>query len=69
MSVHARSDWLAALQACPVCGDDGSATEVAVRAWQASGRLAERPYWSSRRILLAVLGAILVVSIGVVVGR
>lgn len=65
---HARSDWLAALQACPVCGDDGRATLEAVRAWQASGRVAEHPYWSGRRMLLAILAAILVVSIGVVVG-
>jgi transposase len=33
-----RSEWMDSLQACPVCGDDGNADIVAVRAWQASGR-------------------------------
>jgi hypothetical protein len=65
---HARSDWLEALQACPICGDDGRARPETVLAWKASGQEAEQPYWSGRRMLLGLLVAIAVVSIGVAVG-
>lgn len=67
-TVPARSAWLESLQACPMCGDDGRATLVAIRAWQASGHGAEAPYWSRGRVLLGILAVILLVSVGLVVG-
>ncbi len=65
MPFHERSDWLETLQACPVCGDDGRASLEAVRAWQASGKLGEPSHWSGNRMLLAILAAILLVSMAV----
>ena len=67
MSGLARPAWWESLQACPVCNDDGRATLVAIRAWQASGQAPEAPYWSSGRVLLGILTAILLISVGVLV--
>lgn len=61
-----RLGWIRTLQACPQCGDDGTATAAARHAWLISGRASEAPYWS--RIGTAIVLAALVVIGGFVVG-
>ena len=47
-------EWIPALEACPQCGDDGSASPESQGKWLASGLEPERVYWSLTRIVLAV---------------
>jgi hypothetical protein len=63
-----RREWLEGIQACPVCGDDGSATAASQAEWQAKGAGSEPAYWSSRRILLALLVTIICVGGGIAIG-
>ena len=49
--------WAATLEACPVCGDDGAASEASRLRWLESGALREPAYWSRKRVLTAVLVA------------
>jgi hypothetical protein len=58
LNVGDREEWVLALDACPVCGDDGEASERARAEWRASGRQPEPPYWSLKRILIAILFAV-----------
>ena len=51
------------LEMCPVCGDDGTASPASRAAWAASGQRGEPPYWSGRRMLIA-LGLIIVFVVG-----
>lgn len=59
-----QAAWLDALEECPVCGDDGSASSENGLRWRASGGQPERAYWSAGRIGLAVLLTGLVVGGG-----
>ena len=63
-----RLQWVESIQTCPVCGDDGRASLDSRTAWHARGVAAERPYWSSVRIILGIIAAILMVAGGVFVG-
>jgi len=68
LSRNQRLTWLESLQACPVCGDDGMASAESRERWLTSGQRVERPYWSLARILLAVVGAVLLVGGGIWIG-
>jgi hypothetical protein len=50
--------YLMDLKACPICGDDGRATHESRRRWVASGSPREAPYWSARRLGLALLAIV-----------
>jgi hypothetical protein len=63
-----RLRWLESLQACPVCGDDGLASAASRERWLTSGHRVETPYWSLARILLAIVGAVLLVGGGTWIG-
>jgi len=58
-----RWEWLANLEMCPVCGDDGSASPEGHARWRAEGGRKEAPYWNSARVAVA-LAAIVVVLAG-----
>ena len=58
--VWGESAYLEGLEACPVCGDDGQATAASRAQWLASGRSAERAYWSAGRLAIAALFTLLV---------
>jgi hypothetical protein len=47
--------WIDSLDACPVCGDDGRARDESRKGWVSSGAVGEVPYWSSGRVVIAVL--------------
>jgi hypothetical protein len=47
--------WLATLDACPVCGDDGTATAAAKARWTENCGQGEPAYWGSPRLILALL--------------
>jgi len=64
-----RMLWLAALEVCPVCGDDGSATPDATARWLSSGGTPEQPYWTSRRVVVALLLGVGCVGGGLVVAE
>ncbi len=49
-----RIPWMATLEECPVCGNDGSASQDSRAEWLESGAVAESPYWSRRRVALAI---------------
>jgi hypothetical protein len=57
-----RSRWVEDLEACPVCEDDGRAMPESRTQWVNSGASKERPYWSSARVLLAVILAFLLLA-------
>jgi hypothetical protein len=57
--------WVATLDACPVCGDDGSASPESRTRWRDSGLPAEAPYWSWKRIAIAILLAVIIAGAGV----
>jgi hypothetical protein len=57
---HRRQRWIEELKACPACGDDGHATHESEMRWLASGGAPEAPYWTTRRVMLAVLVIVLV---------
>jgi len=63
-----RLSWVRSLDACPVCGDDGSATVESRERWRRSGLSPEAPYWSGRRIMLAILLTVLVAGGGYAIG-
>lgn len=66
-----REEWLAwieSLQSCPVCGDEGDATQQSRARWLASGAKAESPYWSRRRLLALFVGATAVLWAAALVG-
>jgi len=52
-----RLGWMESLDECPVCHDDGTAEEVARKAWRTSGLSPEQPYWSAKRLILAFAAA------------
>jgi len=52
---HDRSRWLAGLDRCPACGDDGTATAESRAAWAALGMTPEPAYWSLTRLLWVVV--------------
>lgn len=60
--------WLAALEECPVCFDDGSAEASGATQWKSKGAIQEEPYWTARRLLFATLLALAVVGGGVYLG-
>jgi len=47
--------WVQTLEACPVCGDDGAASEAGRARWIASGSVSEPVYWSRQRVLAALM--------------
>ena len=47
--------WIAGLDECPVCRDDGTAMPESRSRWEQSGGHAEEPYWSWNRVILAVV--------------
>jgi hypothetical protein len=49
--------WAATLEACPVCGDDGAASEASRLRWLEGGALREPAYWSRQRVLAALVAA------------
>jgi hypothetical protein len=59
-----RVAWMWSIEACPVCGDDGRATSESRARWIASGTVPEGAYWSSRRILMALLFTIALIGGG-----
>jgi hypothetical protein len=59
-----RQQWLETLEACPACGDDGRATHDSRARWLASGAEGEIPYWTKRRVTIAVLLALLIAGGG-----
>ena len=64
-----RDMWLSELRECPVCGDDGSATGDVRIIWSRGGRTGEPPYWSWKRVVAALLLAVLFVVGGVAVAE
>jgi hypothetical protein len=62
MPVPSRLAWVESLQACPACGDDGSAAPESIRAWQASGRAPVVPKWSGGDVLVRVLAALILIA-------
>lgn len=68
VGAHGRRQWLDTLASCPVCGDDGRASFDSRARWAAAGAPEVRPYWSTSRILLAILATALLVGGGVLVG-
>jgi hypothetical protein len=56
--------WVASLEACPVCGDDGRASPESRSRWLQSGSSPEPPYWSRQRIAIAVLLTLLLAGGG-----
>jgi hypothetical protein len=63
-----REAWLSRLEACPCCGDNGTATLDSRARWRASGLIAERPYWSPLRVFVAILGTLLFILGGMELG-
>jgi len=63
-----REAWLIELEACPVCGDDGSGSDTERSRWLASGRGLEEPYWSWQRLLVALLGTLVLLAGSIYVG-
>lgn len=57
--------WVRHTHACPACGDDGSAKPEARSRWLQSGGEREAPYWSLRRIALALFLALLLAGGGI----
>jgi hypothetical protein len=49
--------WLYRLQACPGCGDDGSATIDSQNRWRISAVQPEKPYWTRRRVAIVLAAA------------
>ena len=64
-----RRAWLAELEACPVCGDDGLATPESKQRWLEAGAPREPRYWSKRRATLALLFAVIFVGGGILVAE
>ena len=64
-----RTIWLSKLEECPMCDDDGSATGDVRRTWSLSGRKRESPYWSSRRVIIAMVLAATFLVGGVAVAQ
>jgi len=60
--------WVASLEECPVCGDDGTASRSSRDRWLASGGVGEPPYWSWRRVTLAVLVVVAIIGSAIAVG-
>ena len=60
--------WIESLEACPVCGDDGRAEAASRERWRTSDLAPEEPYWSLKRILLAVLATAVFVGGGFAIG-
>jgi hypothetical protein len=55
-----RREWIASIEACPLCGDDGSASVSSRNHWLASGKTLETQYWTLRRTILALLILVLI---------
>jgi hypothetical protein len=53
-----RDRWIYGVRECPVCRDDGFATEESRSIWLTSGRAPEPEYWSGWRLALAVLAVV-----------
>jgi hypothetical protein len=64
-----RAKWIADLEACPVCGDDGHARDASKTRWLASGVILEVQYWTVRRVTLAFLLVALIGGGGLYIGR
>ncbi len=64
-----RQRWLISLQLCPLCLDDGSATNDARERWLQSGRAPEEPYWGFDKVALAVLAILLMLISAYMVGE
>jgi hypothetical protein len=65
-----RAEWLASLEACPSCGNDGYATSSSRVRWLSSGSQAESPYWSWTRMGMALLlGALVLGGFLLIAGR
>jgi hypothetical protein len=56
---YRKWSWVARLEACPVCGDDGSASASVRAQWASKDTPAEDPYWSPTRLAVALLLAAL----------
>ena len=55
-----RWEWLASLEACPICGDDGSASPEGHARWRDGGRRKEEPYWNLTRVTMAIAAIVAV---------
>jgi hypothetical protein len=58
-----RWEWVAALEVCPSCEDDGTASPESQARWRESGRQAEDPYWNLSRVAI-VIAAIAIMLVG-----
>ena len=65
LSRDRRLKWIEALDQCPVCHDDGTASEGAKAAWRTSGMQPEEPYWSVARLIVAVAAACALIGVAV----
>jgi len=63
-----RLGWIRALESCPSCADDGLATEETRVRWVNSGSRREEVYWSSRRLILAIVLTVLIAGGGFAIG-
>lgn len=63
-----RWPWMQSLAACPVCGDDGTASAESRAAWLASGRTNEPAYWSVKRLLIGLAFVLIFVLGGLIIG-
>jgi len=54
--------WVETLEACPGCGDDGTASALGRARWAQSGSPREAVYWSPRRVMI---GAMLAAAVAV----
>jgi hypothetical protein len=57
-----RMQWISTINACPVCGDDGRASDESRVRWVSAGSKRERPYWSWSRMLFAIVLAALILA-------
>lgn len=57
-----RWEWIANLEGCPICGDDGSASAESHARWRDEGRPPEEPYWNPTRVAVAIAAIVMVLA-------
>lgn len=57
-----RTLWVEGLARCPVCGDDGNATDRARRGWVLAGGAGEPPEWTPLRAVLVLVAVLLMLG-------
>jgi hypothetical protein len=57
-----RLAWVASVECCPQCCDDGRAAGPSRQRWREAGAPAERHYWSLRRVASVMLIALLIAA-------